>query len=139
MKIRMWSNELEVSLTPFIGKYVGNVCLAIVASLKTPEPVSTLRFDISVESVRIMLNGSPLPLNLGSGFAEKMILDTIRGMIRLLRMADPSGAIRIDIDLNALQPPKTPCDQAENVGADSIRPTSVSARERNAEFGAFGG
>ena len=95
----MWSNEAEADLTPFIGKYIGNVCLAIAASLKAPESVRTLRYDISGESVRITLNGSPLPLNLGSGFAEKMILDTIRGMIRLLKMADPSGVIRIEINL----------------------------------------
>ena len=98
MKIRMWSNEIEANLTPFIGKYIGNVCLAIVASLKTAEPARTLRYDILGESVRIALNGSPLPLDLASGFAEKIILDTIRGMIRLLKMADPSGAIRIEID-----------------------------------------
>jgi len=101
MKIRMWSNEIETSLTPFIGGYIGNVCLAIVASLKTSEPAMTLRYDVSGKSVRITMNGSPLPLNLSSGFAEKMILDTIRGMIRLLKMDDPSGVIRIEIDLEA--------------------------------------
>ena len=102
MKIRMWSNGAEADLTPFIGKYIGNVCLAIAASLKTPdEPVRALRYDVSGESVRIALNGSPLPLNLNSGFVEKMILDTIRGMIRLLKMNDPAGAIRIEINLEA--------------------------------------
>jgi hypothetical protein len=101
MKIRMWSNDIEANLTPFIGKYIGNICLAIVASLKTSEPVETLRYDISGESVRIGLNGNPLPLNLSSGFAEKMILETIRGMIRLLKMDDPCGTIRIEIDVEA--------------------------------------
>ena len=95
----MWSNEIEASLTSFIGKYIGNVCLAIVASLKTSAPAGTLIYNVSGESVRIILNGSPLPLNLSSGFAEKMILDTIRGMIRLLKMDDPAGNIRIEIEL----------------------------------------
>ena len=95
----MWSNEIEANLTPFIGRYVGNVCLAIVASLKKSELVRTLRYDVLRESVRITLNGLPLPLDLSSGFAEKMILDTIRGMIRHLKMDDPSGVIRIEIDL----------------------------------------
>ena len=99
MKIRMWSNEIEASLTSFIGSYVGNVCLGIVASLKTPEPVRRLRYDVSGESVRIALNGNPLPLDLNSGFAEKMIHDTIRGTIRLLKMDNPSGVIRIEIDM----------------------------------------
>ena len=95
----MWSNEIEAELTPFIGKYIGNVCLAIIASLKTSESVKTLRFDVSGESVRIMLNGNPLPLDLSSGFAEKMILNTIRGMICILKMDDPAGVIRIEIAL----------------------------------------
>ena len=101
MKIRIWSNEIEASLTSFIGGYIGNVCLAIVASLKTSEAARTLRYDISGNSVHITLNGDRLPLDLGSGFAEKMIHDTIRGMIRLLKMDDPSGVIRIEINLEA--------------------------------------
>ena len=101
MKIRVWSNEIEASLTPFIGGYIGNVCLAIVTSLKTSEAARTLRYDISGNSVRVTLNDAHLPLDLGSGFAEKMIHDTIRGMIRLLKMDDPSGVIRIEINLEA--------------------------------------
>ena len=97
----MWSNDIEASLTSFIGNYVGNICLAIVASLKTPEAVRTLRYDVSGESVRIALNDKPLPLDLSSGFAEKMIHDTIRGTIRLLKMDDPSGVIRIEITMEA--------------------------------------
>ena len=99
MKIRIWSNEIEANLTRFIGTYIGNICLAIVASLKTSESARTLRYEVSGNSVRITLNDSPLPLDLGSGFAEKMIHDTIRGMIRLLKMDDPSGVIRIEIEL----------------------------------------
>jgi len=98
MKIRIWSNEIEANLTPFIGAYIGNVCLAIVASLKTKEAARMLRYDVSGRSVCIKLNGKPLPLDLGSGFAEKMIHDTIRGMIRLLKMNDPAGVIRIEIN-----------------------------------------
>jgi len=101
MEIRMWSNEIEANLTPFIGEYIGNVCLAITASLKTPDPARTLRYDLSGESVRIALNGNTLPLDLSSGFAEKMIHNTIRGMISLLKMDDPSGVIRIEISVGA--------------------------------------
>ena len=99
MIVRMWSNESEAGLTPFVGGYIGNVCLAIAASLKTSEPIKMLRYDVSGESVSIMLNGNPLSLHLNSGFVEKMILDTIRGAIRRLKMADPAGVIRIEIDL----------------------------------------
>ena len=99
MKIHLYSNEIEAPLTPFIGSYVGNVCVGIVDALKTDESIRTLRYDIAGESVDIMLNEKPLPLNLASGFVEKMILDTIRGMIRRLKMNDPAGIIRIEIEL----------------------------------------
>jgi hypothetical protein len=104
MKVRMWNNEIEANLTPFIVKYISNVCLAIVASLKTSATVRSLRYDVSGESVSITLNGIPLPLDLSSGFAEKMILGTVRGMIRLLKMEDPSGVIRIEVNPEASNP-----------------------------------
>jgi len=101
MKICLYSNEIEAHLSRFIGDYVGNICLAIVASLKTTAPVQTLRYEVSEESVRIELNRQPLPLNISSGFSEKIILSTIRGMLRHLKMADPGGDIRIEIDVAA--------------------------------------
>ncbi|MDR1726600.1 MAG: hypothetical protein LBT74_01495 [Acidobacteriota bacterium] len=99
MKIRMYSNDVEAPLTPFIGRYVGNVCVGIVDALKTNAPVRTLRYDLEGDAARIRLNGEPLPLDLASGFAEKMISDTVRGMIRRLKMDDPAGVVRIEIEL----------------------------------------
>lgn len=98
MKIRLFSNEIEAPLTPFIGNLIGNVCLAIAMSLKTPRPIKTLRYEIAGESVRIELNENPVLLNLSQGFSRIIILDTIRGMIRHLKMEDPNGAIRIEVD-----------------------------------------
>jgi hypothetical protein len=37
-----------------------------------------------------------VPLNLSQGFSRIIIVDTIRGMIRHLKMADPNGVIRIE-------------------------------------------
>lgn len=101
MKIRIYSNEMEAHLTPFIGNFLANVCVAIVSSLKTPKPIRTLRYDIEGESVCIELNGQSVPLNLSQGFSRVIILDTIRGMLRHLKLADPNGAIRIEIDTEA--------------------------------------
>ena len=99
MKICLYSNGIEAHLSRFIGDYVGNIGLAIVASLKTTEPVQTLRYEVSGESVSIELNRKSLPLNMSSGFSEKIILSTIRGMLRHLKMANPDGDIRIEIDV----------------------------------------
>jgi hypothetical protein len=101
MRIRIYSNQTEAPLTPFIGRFLGNVCVGIASSLKTPQPIQTLRYDIDGESVQIKVNQLPVTLDRSHGFSRIIVLDTIRGMIRHLKMADPNGAIRIEIDTEA--------------------------------------
>jgi hypothetical protein len=95
----MYSNQIEAHLTPFIGKFLGNVCAGIAASLKTPQPIRNLSYDIDGENVQIKVNLAPVTLDISHGFSRVIVLDTIRGMIRHLKMADPNGVIRIEIDL----------------------------------------
>ncbi len=99
MKIRIFSNEAEAPLSNFIGKFLGNVCFGIASSLKTPLPIKTLKYEIEGEVVRIEVNRNPVPLNMSQGFSRIIILDTIRGMIRHLKLADPEGDIRIEIQI----------------------------------------
>lgn len=101
MKIRIYSNEIEAPLTSFIGNFLANVCVAITTALKTPRPIRTLKYEIEGEEVRIHVNELPIPLNMSQGFSRIIILDTIRGMIRHLKMADPNGTIRIEVDMEA--------------------------------------
>jgi hypothetical protein len=99
MRIHIFSNNVEGHLTPFIGKFLGNVCVAIAASLKTPQPIQTLLYEIEGETARIHVNQIFVPLNMSQGFSQIIILDTIRGMIRHLKLEDPAGALRIEIDM----------------------------------------
>jgi hypothetical protein len=99
MRIRIFSNGIEAPLSPFIGKFLGNVCFGIVSSLKTPLPIKSLKIEIDGEVVRIEVNQTLVPLNLSQGFSRIIILDTLRGMVRHLKMADPSGAIRIEVEM----------------------------------------
>jgi hypothetical protein len=99
MRIHLYSNEIEAPLTPFIGKFLGNVCAGITASLKTPQPIKAFRYELDGEMVRIFVNQIFVPLNMSQGFSRIIILDTIRGMIRHLKLADPDGAIRIEVDM----------------------------------------
>jgi hypothetical protein len=98
MKIWLYSNEIEAPLTSFIGKFLGNVCLGIVSSLKTPLPVKSLKLELIGDDVRLEVNNSPVALDLSQGFSKVIIRDTIRGMIRHLKMADPSGDIKIAVE-----------------------------------------
>jgi hypothetical protein len=99
MRIRIFSNGIEAPLSPFIGKYLGNVCLGITKSLKTPQPIGTFKYELEGDIVRIEVNQIPVPLNMSQGFSRIIVRDTIRGMVRHLKLADPEGTIRIEVDM----------------------------------------
>jgi hypothetical protein len=98
MKTRIFSNEIEAPLTRFIGNLLGNVCLGITTSLKTPRPIRTLKYELEAKDVRIEVNREPVPMDLNSGFSKIIVNSTIRGMIRHLKLDDPDGTIRIEVD-----------------------------------------
>ncbi len=99
MRIRIYSNGAEAPLTPFIGKFLGNVCAAIAFSLKTPRPIKSLKYELEGDAVQIQVNQVPVALDLSRGFSRIIVVDTLRGMIRHLKLADPNGAIRIEVDM----------------------------------------
>jgi hypothetical protein len=99
MRIRIYSNEIEAPLTPFIGKFLGNVCAAVASSLKTPQPIGTLKYELEGDAVRIQVNQIPVPLDMSQGFSRIIVGDTLRGMIRHLKLTDPNGSIRIEMDM----------------------------------------
>lgn len=103
MKTRIFSNEIEAPLTRFIGNLLGNVCLGITKSLKTPQPVRTLRYELEAKDVLIEVNRQPVPMDLNSGFSKVIVNSTIRGMIRHLKLEDPDGTIRIEVDTEIQQ------------------------------------
>ena len=96
MRIRIYSNGIEAPLTPFIAGFLGNVCVGIASSLKSPQPIKTLKYEIEGDQVHISAN--ELPVILDHRFSKIIVLDTIRGMIRHLKMADPNGSIRIEVE-----------------------------------------
>jgi hypothetical protein len=104
MKTRIFSNGIEAPLTSFIGNFLGNVCFGITASLKTPRPIRTLKYEVEESDVRVEVNREPVPMNLNSGgFSKIIVSDTLRGMVRHLKLSDPDGTIRIEVDLE-IQP-----------------------------------
>jgi hypothetical protein len=101
MRIRLYSNGIEAPLSLFIGKFLGNVCMGIASSLKTPQPIRSLQYEIEGEAVRIEVNQMPVALDMSRGFSGIIVLDTLRGMIRHLKMEDPNGKIRIEVEMVA--------------------------------------
>jgi hypothetical protein len=99
MRVRIYSNGTEAPLTPFIAKFLANVCIAVTSSLKSPQPIKTLKYEIEANQVRLLVN--ELPVILDHRFSQIIVLDTIRGMIRHLKMADSNGSIRIEVETEA--------------------------------------
>jgi hypothetical protein len=99
MRIRIYSNGIEAPLTPFVAKFLGNVCLGITTSLKAPRQIKALKYEIEGDQVRILVN--EIPVILDHRFSRIIVLDTIRGMIRHLKMADSNGSLRIEVETEA--------------------------------------
>jgi len=103
MKTRIFSNGIEAPLTSFIGNFLGNVCVGITTSLKTPRPIQTLKYEVEEADVRVEVNQAPVPMDLNSGFSKIIVSDTLLGMVRHLKLSDPGGTIRIEVDMG-IQP-----------------------------------
>ena len=100
MQTRLYSNNVEAPVGPFIGRFLGNVCAGIAASLKTPQPLKKLRFELESDGVRIQINGASIALDMSQGFAKTIVKDTLRGMIRHLKGIDPEAMILIEVELD---------------------------------------
>ena len=98
MKTRIFSNGVEAPLTAFIGNFLGNVCVGITTSLKTPRPIRSLKYELEGQDVHIEVNREPVPMDLNSGFSKIIVNSTIRGMVRHLKLDDPDGTICIEVD-----------------------------------------
>jgi hypothetical protein len=101
MGVRLFCNEIETPVSPFIERFVGNVGRAIAASLKAPQPAKRLVYLLEGDGVRIQSDGSAVTLDCKQGFARTIVLDTLRGMVCHLKGIDPNGSIRIELDLEA--------------------------------------
>ena len=96
MQIRLYCNDHEAPVSPFVGRFIANVCLAISQSLKTAEG-NTILFAVSGDRVHLEIDGRPIPLGLNQGFAEILVRDTLQGMVAHLKGMESNGRIRMEI------------------------------------------
>jgi hypothetical protein len=101
MQIRILCNGQEVSVGPFVGRFVGNVCIAIVSSLKAPRASERVLFDLERHEVTLQVDAHPVPMDPTQGFARTIVQDTLRGMLRHLKGINPEGSVRIELRLEA--------------------------------------
>lgn len=97
--MRLFSNGREVFVGPFVGRFTANVCRAVANSLRTPDYQRTIEFALDRDSVGMRVDGRTVDLDAGQGFARTITRETLKGMVRELKGVDPSGALRIEVDL----------------------------------------
>ncbi len=99
MRVRLFCNDQESFVSPFIGKFTTNVCKAVAQSIKAPPFSRSIRFNLEGDTVRLHVDGISVLLDKSQGFAETIVRDTLKGMVQHLKGIDPGGTIRIEIDL----------------------------------------
>ena len=97
--MRLYCNDHETFVSPFIGKFTANVCKAMTESLKAPSSSRSIQFILQGDDVGLHVDGTLVLLDRSQGFAETIVRDTLKGMIRHIKAIDPEGVIRIEIDL----------------------------------------
>jgi hypothetical protein len=100
MRVRLYCENLEAPVSPFVARFVANVCVAIATSLKTPAAAKLIEFSLRGNDVRLQIDGAFIPLGLNQGFAETMVRGTLRGMVHDLKGMDLQRAIRISVEFD---------------------------------------
>jgi hypothetical protein len=103
VKVRILCNGHELAVGRFVGRFVSGVCRGIIEALKTSQPIRDIVFEIESSSVRLWVNGDPVLMDNGQGFARVIVEDTLRGMLTHLKGMNPEGITRIETTLEALQ------------------------------------
>jgi hypothetical protein len=99
MRSRLYANGVELSVGPFVGQFVGNVCSGVAASLKGPSPQKRICLELEGDAVRVEVDGTSVPMDQSQGFAQVILRDTLRGMIRNLKGIDGNSVVRIEVEI----------------------------------------
>lgn len=89
-----------IPLNPFITGLVENVAQGIVRSLKLEaDAVRTIEFRLPAEAeMTLQVNGTPVSLQLTTGFSRRIIESTLRGLLQPLKGTEGAKEIFIKIE-----------------------------------------
>jgi hypothetical protein len=96
MRTKLFCENQEAPVTPFVGRFAANVCLSIAVSLKAPVPHKMLQFILQRNAATLQIDDERVLL---AGFAETLVCDTLRGMISHLKGLEAGKDVRILIEL----------------------------------------
>ena len=105
MRVRLFSNGIEIPVNPFIARFISQVALAAATSLKAPLALKSVEYLLEGSEVVLRVDGRIVPLNHNRGFSKTIVRDTLCGMIRHLKGVDAEAPVRIEVQLTV---PKRP-------------------------------
>ncbi len=98
MDIELTCDGKSAPVTPFVGRFLVGVSLAIIQSLKSPPAEEHILFELDGENVKASVDGRELSLE-GQGFAHTLVYETIQGMTHSLKGMESGKPVRIKITL----------------------------------------
>ncbi len=101
MKAEIHCDGNSISLNPFVNGLVSNVARALIESLKLEKPPEKrVEFTLCGEETALTVDGRPVSLGLTTGFAARLVGETLRGMLRPLKGAQDAREVRITVELD---------------------------------------
>ena len=98
MDIELTCDGNPAPVTPFVGRFLAGVSLAVIQSLKSPPAKERVLFELDGEKVKASVDGRELTLQ-GQGFAHTLVYETIQGMTHRLKGMESGKPVRIQITL----------------------------------------
>lgn len=85
MKTTLRVDGKSVELNPFVEAFLGNICEAILRSLKGTQAARSAIFRIEGRKVELHVDSRRVDLHMGRGFAGVLVRDTLMGALAHLR------------------------------------------------------
>lgn len=100
MKTKISVDGQELPLNPFVADLVGNVVKGIVSSLKTgANEIKKIEVHLQEQQIAsLKLNDQPISLEMTTGFARRIVGNTLKGMLQPLKGVEGGKDVIIQVE-----------------------------------------
>ncbi len=91
---RLWVNNKDIELHPFVEEFVGGTVTGGVRTLKGVDAPRTIELRAANKAVHLVVNGRALEL---TQFPNDIILKTITAVVSSLKGVDSVETLQVDI------------------------------------------
>ena len=94
---RLWVNNKDIELHPFVEQFVGGTVAGGVRTLKGVEAPRTIELRAAKKAVNLAVNGRTLEL---TQFPNDIILNTVTAVVSSLKGVDAVDTLQLDIKVD---------------------------------------